>query len=69
MVIYKTTNLINGKIYVGLNTTNDPTYLHPIRMLCFSGIIIFCYRSSKTLKYPTLLAYSDYSLSYAFDDR
>ena len=27
MVIYKTTNLINGKIYIGQNSTNDPTYL------------------------------------------
>lgn len=27
MVIYKTTNLINGKIYVGQDSNNDPTYL------------------------------------------
>lgn len=27
MIIYKTTNLINGKFYVGLDTKNDPNYL------------------------------------------
>lgn len=27
MVIYKTTNLINGKIYIGQDTKNDPRYL------------------------------------------
>lgn len=27
MIIYKTTNLINGKIYIGKDTFNDPTYL------------------------------------------
>ena len=27
MIIYKTTNLINGKIYVGQDTKNDPKYL------------------------------------------
>ncbi len=26
-IIYKTTNLINGKIYPGQTTKNDPTYL------------------------------------------
>lgn len=27
MIIYKTTNLVNGKIYVGLDTHNNPNYL------------------------------------------
>lgn len=27
MIIYKTTNLINGKIYVGQDSTNNPKYL------------------------------------------
>ena len=27
MIIYKTTNLINGKIYIGQDTKNDPKYL------------------------------------------
>ena len=27
MVIYKTTNLVNGKIYVGMDSKNDPRYL------------------------------------------
>jgi hypothetical protein len=27
MIIYKTTNLVNGKIYIGKDTKNDPTYL------------------------------------------
>jgi len=27
MIIYKTTNLINGKIYIGLDTKNNPNYL------------------------------------------
>lgn len=27
MIIYKTTNLINGKIYIGKDSKNDPTYL------------------------------------------
>jgi group I intron endonuclease len=27
MIIYKTTNLINGKIYIGKDTKNNPTYL------------------------------------------
>ena len=27
MVIYKTTNLINGKIYIGQDSNNNPTYL------------------------------------------
>src|ERR1035437_2151866 len=27
MIIYKTTNLINDKIYVGKDATNDPKYL------------------------------------------
>lgn len=27
MIIYKTTNLINGKIYIGQDTNNDPNYL------------------------------------------
>ena len=27
MVIYKTTNTVNGKIYIGKNATNDPEYL------------------------------------------
>lgn len=27
MIIYRTTNLINGKFYVGLDTKNDPNYL------------------------------------------
>ena len=27
MIIYKTTNLINGKFYVGKNSTNNPEYL------------------------------------------
>jgi len=33
MIIYKTTNLINGKFYVGKDTKNDPNYLG-------SGILI-----------------------------
>ena len=27
MVIYKTTNLVNGKQYIGKDTKNNPTYL------------------------------------------
>ena len=27
MIIYKTTNLINGKIYVGKDSNNNPNYL------------------------------------------
>lgn len=27
MIIYKTTNLLNGKIYVGQDTRNNPYYL------------------------------------------
>lgn len=27
MIIYKTTNLINGKIYIGLDSYNRPNYL------------------------------------------
>jgi hypothetical protein len=27
MIIYKTTNLTNGKIYVGKDRNNDPNYL------------------------------------------
>ena len=27
MIIYKTINLINGKIYIGQDTKNDPNYL------------------------------------------
>ena len=27
MVIYKTTNLINGKIYIGQDSKNNPKYL------------------------------------------
>lgn len=27
MIIYKTTNLVNGKFYIGKDTKNDPTYL------------------------------------------
>ena len=27
MIVYKTTNLINGKIYIGKDEANDPTYL------------------------------------------
>jgi group I intron endonuclease len=27
MIIYKTTNLINGKIYIGQDTNNDPNYM------------------------------------------
>ena len=27
MIIYKTTNLINGKIYIGQSINNDPKYL------------------------------------------
>ena len=26
MIIYKTTNLINGKIYIGKDSKNDPNY-------------------------------------------
>jgi hypothetical protein len=33
MIIYKTTNLVNGKIYIGKDSKNDPTYLG-------SGIIL-----------------------------
>ncbi len=27
MIVYKTTNLINGKVYIGKDTKNNPTYL------------------------------------------
>lgn len=27
MVIYKTTNLINGKVYIGKDSNDDPKYL------------------------------------------
>ncbi len=27
MIVYKTTNLINGKIYIGQDTNNDPNYI------------------------------------------
>ena len=27
MIIYKTTNLINGKFYIGKDSKNDPNYL------------------------------------------
>ena len=27
MIIYKTTNLINGKIYIGQDSKNDPKYI------------------------------------------
>lgn len=33
MVIYKTTNLVNGKIYIGLDTKNDPMYLGSGKLL------------------------------------
>lgn len=29
MIIYKTTNLVNGKIYIGKDIKNDPTYYGP----------------------------------------
>ena len=36
MIIYKTTNLINGKIYIGKDTKNNPTYLGSGKILCQS---------------------------------
>ena len=36
MIIYKTTNLINGKIYIGKDTKNNPTYLGSGKLLCQS---------------------------------
>jgi hypothetical protein len=36
MVIYKSTNLINGKIYVGQDTKNNPNYLGSGRILKFA---------------------------------
>jgi hypothetical protein len=27
MIIYKTTNLLNGKIYIGQDTNNNPNYM------------------------------------------
>ena len=36
MVIYKTTNLINGKIYVGQDTKNNPNYLGSGKILKFA---------------------------------
>jgi hypothetical protein len=36
MVIYKTTNLINGKIYVGQDTKNNPNYLGSGKKLKFA---------------------------------
>ncbi|HRW22136.1 MAG TPA: GIY-YIG nuclease family protein [Bacteroidales bacterium] len=33
MIIYKTTNLVNGKIYIGKSTKNDPNYLGSGRIL------------------------------------
>jgi len=36
MIIYKTTNLINGKIYIGLDTHNNPKYLGSGKLLHFA---------------------------------
>ena len=36
MVIYKTTNLVNGKFYIGKDKKNDPTYLGSGHILKFS---------------------------------
>ena len=33
MVIYKTTNLVNGKSYVGMDSKNDPNYLGSGKLL------------------------------------
>jgi group I intron endonuclease len=33
MIIYKTTNLINGKFYIGQDSKNDPTYLGSGKLL------------------------------------
>ncbi len=36
MIIYKTINLINGKIYVGQDTHNDPNYYGSGKILCYA---------------------------------
>ena len=36
MIIYKTTNLINGKIYIGQDTKNNPNYLGSGKILKFA---------------------------------
>ena len=33
MIIYKTTNLINGKFYIGQDSKNDPLYLGSGKLL------------------------------------
>ena len=38
MVIYKTTNLINGKIYIGQDTKNNPNYLGSGKLLKYALI-------------------------------
>ena len=36
MIIYKTTNLANGKIYIGQDKNNNPTYLGSGKILCLA---------------------------------
>jgi len=35
-IIYKTTNLVNGKIYVGKDSSNNPKYLGSGRVIAFA---------------------------------
>ena len=36
MIIYKTTNLVNGKIYIGQDSNNNPNYLGSGKLLKYA---------------------------------